>query len=106
MFGILKKFFGSKEDREETVCQAEWLRKELREAEKERHAWQSQANVDATENLFLKKKLQEIRKLLGADDECFSKYTRDQIEEMELDEFVKIEHLIDKDVADGKLFLQ
>jgi hypothetical protein len=103
MFGILKKFFGSKE---EVPCQADFLRRELRQAEKERHEWQSQANVDATENLFLKKKLQEVRKLLGADDECFSKYTRNQIEDMELDEFVKVEHLIDKDVADGKLFLQ
>jgi hypothetical protein len=93
----IKKFFG---------CQAEWLRNQLRQAEKERHEWQSQANVDATENLFLKKKLQEVRKLLGLDDECFSKYTRDQIEDMELDEFRQVKNEIDQDITCGKQFLQ
>jgi hypothetical protein len=104
MFGILKKMFGEKDS---SVCWKEQsLKRDLREAEKNRDEWKSQANVDATENLSLKKKLHGIRVLLGKDDEVFSKFSRNQIEKMELDEFVKVEHLIDQDVADGKLFLQ
>ena len=84
----------------------EWYKGKLDESEDEKLKWKGQANVDATECLALKKKLRDIRVVLGGDDEVFSKYSRDQIRDMDLDEFYKIEHLIDQDISDGKLFLQ
>jgi len=90
----------------EVPCQAEHLRRELSISNKNRDEWKGQANVDATENLALKQKLKNIRDLLGKDDEVFSKYSRSQIEDMSIEEFTKLEHLIDKDVFEGKLFLQ
>jgi hypothetical protein len=106
MFGILKKLLGSKRIEVSKSYTTDDLRYRLRKAEKNRDEWKGQANVDATENISLKAKLKKIRTILGEDDEVFSKYSRSQIEDMELEEFIKIEHLIDKDVADGKLFLQ
>jgi hypothetical protein len=81
-------------------------RMQLQEAEIGRDGWKGQANVDATENLFLANKLKEVRKALGKDDECFSRFSRDQIKDMSLEEFRHVEKEIDQDVNDGKRFLQ
>lgn len=103
MIGIFKKLFGKKED---DLRQDEYLIRELRLSNKNRDEWKGQANVDATENIVLKAKLKKIRDLIGKDDEVFSKFSRDQIEDMSIEEFRKVESEIDKDEATGKLFLQ
>jgi hypothetical protein len=72
----------------------------------EMHGLKGHVNVFKTENLILKKKLHEVRRILGRDDEVFSKWTRDQIEAMSIEEFNSVESQIDQDVMDKKLFLQ
>jgi hypothetical protein len=98
---LVKKFLHLDESSEVT-----WLQKEVQELTIERNHWKGQANVDATENLYFKQKIQKVRMILGEDDECFSKFSRDQIRDMSIEEFRKVEAEIDKDVANGKLFLQ
>ncbi len=82
------------------------LRQEVEELKKEVSGLKGQVKVDKTEALHLKEKLQRIRDLIGRDDECFSKWTRKQIEEMSISEFVAIESEIDQDIIDGKIFLR
>lgn len=97
----VKKVFGLSEN-----DYTEGLRVDIWKLKKEVSDWKGQANVDATENLYLTTKLHKIRTIMGEDDKCFSKFTRTQIEDMSIEEFVTVEPEIDKDVADGKLFLQ
>jgi regulator of replication initiation timing len=85
---------------------AEGLQANIRVLEKNVSDWKGQANVDATENLFLVSKLKKIREVMGNDDRCFSKFTRSQIEDMSIEEFRAVESEIDKDVLNGKLFLR
>jgi hypothetical protein len=103
MFKRVKKLFGSK--KVEQICHCDVLRQTILSLQDDVSNWKGQANVDATENLVLKKKLHDIRISLGKDDECFSRFTRKQIENMSIEEFRSVESEIDKDVADGKLFL-
>jgi hypothetical protein len=103
MFGPFRKLFGSKGVKQIDYCDV--LRQTILSLQEDVANWKGQANVDATENLILKKKLHEIRITLGKDDECFSRFTRKQIENMSIEEFRQVESEIDKDVADGKLFL-
>ena len=102
---ILRNFVKKTLGLSESV-RVESLELKVRKLEKEVSNWKGQANVDATENLFLTTKLQKIRIILGSDDKCFSKFTRDQIKEMSIEEFRAVESEIDKDVSEGKLFLQ
>jgi hypothetical protein len=102
MFVRIKKFFGGKVKQ---IDYCDVLRQTILSLQNDVSNWKGQANVDATENLLLKKKLHEIRITLGKDDECFSRFTRKQIENMSIEEFREVESEIDKDVADGKLFL-
>ena len=66
---------------------------------------EGQANVDVAEHTYFKEKLRKIREVLGEDDRCFSRFTRDQISDMSREEFNSVEAEIDQDVLDGKLFL-
>jgi hypothetical protein len=70
------------------------------------HSKESQLEINEAEIIHLKSKLSKIRKLIGRDDECFSRFTRKQIDDMSIGEFVKLESKIDQDVDDGKIFLQ
>jgi hypothetical protein len=106
MFDIFRKLLGSKRIAISTTDTIDELRCKLEKSEKNRAQWRGQANVDATENIALKSRLKAIRDLLGKDDETFSRYTRDQIEDMSIEEFRQAEPEIDQDIQDGKLFLQ
>lgn len=105
---LVKKTLGLCENTE-----AEALRHHIREMRKSNDVLQrkirlveGQANIDRTEVLRLKCKLRNIRDVLGEDDECFSRFTRYQINDMSIEEFRRVESEIDKDVSNGKLFLQ
>lgn len=81
------------------------LRAKNRILDKEVTGVKGQMEVDEAEINNLKKKLWEIRRILGKDDKTFSDYTRKQIDKMSIKEFTKVESEIDQDVIDGKIFL-
>lgn len=97
----VKRVFGFSE-----TGHVDGLEAKIRKLEKKVSDVEGQANVDAAENLYLTTKLHKIRIIMGNDDKCFSRFSRDQIEEMSIEEFNSVEPEIDKDYADGKIFLQ
>jgi predicted nucleic acid-binding Zn-ribbon protein len=82
------------------------LRSSVVELEQEVSDLKGQVKVDQAEVLHLKSKMVRIRELMGRDDEAFSRFTRKQIEAMSIEDFNDAESEIDKDMVDGKIFLQ
>ncbi len=106
MFKGFKKMFTKKTVKFEMVDSNINLRTKVIELENEVSGLKGQVRVDKAEVLHLKSKMARIRELMGRDDETFSRFTRKQIATMSMEDFNDAESEIDKDMLDGKIFLQ
>ena len=82
------------------------IRAEVKDLKEKVSDLKDQVEIKQVEILHLKEKLVRVRELIGRDDECFSIFRTKQIEKMSIGDFNEVESEIDKDMADGKIFLR